>query len=105
MSEPKSPAAIERELRDAFKLFDRDGSGTITSDEFTAILTRPGGGKPFTIDEDVLLDEEVGRRADLLPRIRDAVQLHDLAHVPQGTKNSSRNSLAGLARRRFFHPG
>ena len=61
MSEPKSPAAIERELRDAFKLFDRGGSGTITSDEFTAILTRPGGGKPFTIDEAVRLF----RKADL----------------------------------------
>ena len=55
MSEPKSPAAIERELRDAFKLFDRDGSGTVTSDEFTAILTRPGGGKPFTTDQAVRL--------------------------------------------------
>ena len=55
MSEPKSPAAIERELRDAFKLFDRDGSGTVTSDEFTAILTRPGGGKPLTIDHAVWL--------------------------------------------------
>ena len=32
MSEPKSPAATEKELRDAFSKFDRDGSGTITSE-------------------------------------------------------------------------
>ena len=57
MSEPKSPAAIERELRDAFKLFDRGGSGTITSDEFTAILTRPGGGKPLDRGRRILQSE------------------------------------------------
>ena len=61
MSEPTSPAATEKELRDAFKLFDRDGSGTITSEEFTAIVTRPGGGKPLTIDQAARLF----RRADL----------------------------------------
>jgi len=61
MSEPKSPAATEKELRDAFKKFDRDGNGTISSEEFTAIVTRPGGGKPLTIDQAARLF----RRADL----------------------------------------
>ena len=61
MSEPKTPAAIEKELRDAFKLFDTDGSGTITPDEFTAIVTRPGGGNPLTLDQATWLF----RRADL----------------------------------------
>ena len=61
MSEPKSPAATEKELRDAFRKFDRDGNGTITSEEFNAIVTRPGGGKPLTIDQAARLF----RRADL----------------------------------------
>ena len=61
MSEPKTPAATEKELRNAFKKFDRDGSGTISSDEFTAIVTRPGGGKPLTVDQALRLF----RRADL----------------------------------------
>ena len=61
MSDSKSPAATEKELRDAFKKFDRDGSGTITSDEFTAIVTRPGGGNPLTVDQAARLF----RRADL----------------------------------------
>jgi len=61
MSEPKTPAATEQELRDAFKKFDRDSSGTITSDEFTAIVTRPGGGNPLTADQAARLF----RRADL----------------------------------------
>ena len=61
MSEPKTPAATEKELRNAFGKFDRDGNGIISSDEFTAILTRPGGGKPLTIDQAARLF----RRADL----------------------------------------
>ena len=61
MSEPKTPAATEKELRNAFKVFDRDGDGTITSEEFTAIVTRPGGGKPLTIDQ----ASRLFRRADL----------------------------------------
>ena len=61
MSDSKTPAATEQELRDAFKKFDRDGSGTITSEEFTAIVTRPGGGQPLTIDQ----AERLFRRADL----------------------------------------
>ena len=61
MSEPKTPAATEKELRDAFKKFDRDGNGTISSEEFTAIVTRPGGGQPLTIDQAARLF----RRADL----------------------------------------
>ena len=38
MSEPKTPAVTEQELRDAFKKFDRDHSGLIDEEEFLASL-------------------------------------------------------------------
>jgi len=34
------------EVRAAFKVFDKDNSGTLTFDELVGVFTRPGGGQP-----------------------------------------------------------
>ena len=43
------PIATGMSLREAFCVFDRDGSGTLTTDECVAILTRQSGGLPMTL--------------------------------------------------------
>ena len=57
-----------------------------------------------------VLDEEVGRWADLLRRIRDAVQL-DLAHAPVGVVEGWAEDTEGIAEligrpcpKKIFHP-
>lgn len=38
---------MPQRLRDSFATFDVDGSGTLTLEEFKAVLTRPGGNSAF----------------------------------------------------------
>lgn len=41
-------AATAQDMRNAFAVFDKDNSGTISASELAAILTRPGGAAPLT---------------------------------------------------------
>ena len=47
-SRPQTPSVS---IEDAFKVFDKDGSGSLSTDELHAVLTRPGGGVPLTREE------------------------------------------------------
>ena len=38
-------------MREAFKMFDTDGSGTLSADEVLAILTQQSGGASLTIED------------------------------------------------------
>ena len=38
-------------LTEAFARFDYNGDGFLTSDEIVEVLTRPGGGRPFTKED------------------------------------------------------
>ena len=42
-----NPEALTR----AFDMFDDNGDGFLTSDEIVEVLTRPGGGRPFTKED------------------------------------------------------
>jgi pyruvate/2-oxoglutarate dehydrogenase complex dihydrolipoamide acyltransferase (E2) component len=50
MSE-KHPAATAADMRAAFRVFDKDGSGTLSADEMTAILTRKDGGHALALED------------------------------------------------------
>ena len=41
----------EESLRAAFAVFDVDKSGTLTAEELTDVLMRPGGGQPFSAED------------------------------------------------------
>ena len=47
------PRAAQMTVRAAFHVFDKDGSGALSTQELKAVLTRPGGGQPLS-DEEVL---------------------------------------------------
>ena len=49
--EARARAKEEAELRKAFKVFDKDGSGALSIAEMRAVLTRPGGGAPLSDEE------------------------------------------------------
>ena len=38
----------EKRFREAFNVFDADGSGALSVAELRAVLTRPGGGTPLS---------------------------------------------------------
>lgn len=40
-----------QEIRGAFKIFDVDGSGTISAHELLAILTRPETGRSLALED------------------------------------------------------
>lgn len=42
MSQKVEPSDAEKELREAFKVFDRDNSGTISSEELRRVLSSLG---------------------------------------------------------------
>jgi hypothetical protein len=68
---PSKATKKEREIRKAFKVFDKDGSGSLSVEEMKAVLKRPGGGEPLT-DAEILdiiheFDTDVSRR---VPRAR-----------------------------------
>ena len=44
--EPAKPS-----LEEAFRVFDKDGSGSLSVAELQAVLTRPGGGAALSEDE------------------------------------------------------
>eukprot|EP00966_Prymnesium_polylepis_P021708 499031-Prymnesium_polylepis.2 len=46
------PGGVEAEtLREAFRIFDKDGDGRLQVEEVMAILTHPKGNRPFTQKE------------------------------------------------------
>ena len=62
MSRHLTVDAIERELKEAFKLFDDDGDGKITKAELVRALTRPvPNHSPFTVAQ----ADDIFARADL----------------------------------------
>ena len=58
---PKTPAVS---IEDAFKTFDKDGSGSLSVAELQAVLTRPGGGAPLTLEEVAELIAEFDQNDD-----------------------------------------
>ena len=49
-------------LTEAFARFDYNGDGFLTSDEIVEVLTRPGGGRPFTKEDAKAIVEKHDRR-------------------------------------------
>ena len=50
--------------RDAFNMFDKDGSGSLSVEEVKAVLTRPGGGVPISDAEAAALIAEFDTNGD-----------------------------------------
>ena len=46
-----APEITEEQLSAAFKVFDKDNSGTLTVEELMAVLTHPGTGTSFTEED------------------------------------------------------
>ena len=51
-------------IADAFKVFDKDGSGALSVEELQAVLTRPGGGAPLSLEEVAAIVEEFDANGD-----------------------------------------
>ena len=56
------PANFEEEMRSAFKVFDRDGSGTISKDEMAEVMSK--FGETLTSEELNLMLQEVDKNGD-----------------------------------------
>ena len=53
MSASALQLSYESRIRNAFALFDKDGSGALSVEELRSVLTRPGSGGPTLTDADV----------------------------------------------------
>jgi len=47
----KKKGPTKKELDEAFDVFDKDGSNSISPDELVGILTDPAGGNPLTLEQ------------------------------------------------------
>lgn len=56
------PANVEEEMRSAFKVFDRDGSGTISKEEMAQVMST--FGETLTSEELDLMLQEVDKNGD-----------------------------------------
>ena len=54
-------------VRAAFHVFDKDGSGALSTDELKAVLTRPGGGQPLSDEEVADIIKEFDINGDVRP--------------------------------------
>lgn len=62
MTMEQKPANIEQEMRNAFRVFDKDNSGTISADEIATVMAT--FGQNLSKDEVQFMVEEVDKNGD-----------------------------------------
>ena len=90
----------EIEIRDAFAIFDSDGSGTLTAHELASILTQPTEGhRPFTEEEAMSLIRKFDANGDGVLQVDEFIKaFSSLMTFAVGASGGAADSAAAKSR-------